>query len=400
MTTSGGKTSPLAGIRVLDFTTMMAGPYCTRLLADLGAEVVKIEGPGGDEMRSREPLKDGCSRYFGHLNAGKRSVVLDLKDERARDAIWRLAERTDVVVEAFRPGVMRRLGLAYGKFAELNPRLVYCSISGYGQSGPEGEKPAYAPMVHASSGYDLTLQGYDPDAARPTATTVFVADAMGGLYAASAIQTALFQRERTGRGQQLDVTLMETMLNLLMYEVQVAQQPVRSLRPRYRALRTLDGFVVALPINARNFRNLCAGIGRPELAEDARFHEPATRLSNWDALMDEVERWTAVRTAAQCEELLLAADVPASRYRTVKDALADPHLALRGTFSEVSDRAGPFRVTCMPFTMSDGENRVAGPVPALGEHTAAVLRDVARLGEDEIAHLARPPAAGAGRRSA
>ena len=377
----------LSGVRVLDFTTMMAGPYGTRLLADLGAEVIKIEPPDGDYMRYQPPVKDGCSRYFGHLNAGKKSIALDLKDKAAQEVVARMVANADVVVENFRPGVMARLGLGYDACAKINPRIVYCSISGYGQDGPDAEKPAYAPMIHAASGYDLTLAGYQPEEGPPAVTGVFVADVLGGLYSASAIQTALFQRERTGRGQAIDTTLMECMLNLLIYEIQFEQQPSNARRPRYGPLPTRDGHVIVLPINARNFLNLCKALGHEEWAADPLFSTPGDRVRNWDALMARIAEWTRTRTAADCETALMAAGVPASRYRTVREAMEDPQLAFREAFSVVEDAAGPFRVVRGPYTMSGTSTAVRGHVPALAEHTEALLRDVAGLDAAAIARL-------------
>ena len=263
----------LAGLRVLDFSIMLAGPYCTRLLADLGADVIKIEPPEGDDMRQRAPLRPGPagphSTYFGQLNAGKRSVALDLKHPDALALVRRLAEQCDVLVENFRPGVMQRLGLGYEALAALNPKLIYCSISGYGQTGPGAERAAYAMMVQAASGFDRSLMRYAGDRDRPAPSAVFIADVLGGLYACSAIQTALLQRARTQQGQRVDVALMDCMLNLLVYELQEAQFPVATPRPAYGPVRTRDGDVLIAPITQRNFEALCDGAHtRRELGGD------------------------------------------------------------------------------------------------------------------------------------
>ena len=241
-------TAPLEGVRVLDFSIMLAGPYCARLLADVGADVIKIEPPEGDDMRLRTPLRDGHSTYFGQLNAGKKSIALDLKSPEAIRLVHRMIESTDIVVENFRPGVMDRLGLSYEALREINPRLIYCSISGYGQSGPAAERAAYAMIVHAESGLDRSLMRYAGDRDRPAAGAIFVADVLGGIFGFSAIQTALVQRGRTGEGQRIDVALMDCMLNLLVYELQEAQFPIRSSRPTYGPVRTLDGDILIAPI--------------------------------------------------------------------------------------------------------------------------------------------------------
>ena len=206
---TSSKTGPLSGIRVLDFTIMMAGPYATRYLADMGADVIKIEAPEGDYIRQREPLRDGCSAYFGHLNAGKRSVCLDLKDPASVAAVKKMVESADVVVENFRPGAMARLGLGYEALSAINPRLVYCSVSGFGQTGPDAERPAYAQIVMAASGYEVAFAGYQDHGDRPANTAIFIADVLGALFAYSGILAALNHRHATGRGQHVDTTLME-----------------------------------------------------------------------------------------------------------------------------------------------------------------------------------------------
>lgn len=240
-------TKPLAGIRVVDFTSMIAGPYCTRLLADCGAEVLKVEEPHGDHMRSRPPLRDGHSAYFGHLNAGKKSVALDLKSEEGRDSARLLVAASDVVVENFRPGVMKRLGLDHASLAVAKPDLIYCAISGFGQTGPRAGQPAYAPVVHAASGFDHTQFTYQDGQDKPVKTGIFVADVLAAVYAFGAIQTALIGRLRHGNGQFIDVALMDSMINLLVFECQEAQFPSKGRRPLYVPMRASDGFVIVAP---------------------------------------------------------------------------------------------------------------------------------------------------------
>src|ERR1700741_1110263 len=283
---------PLEGVRVLDFSIMLAGPYCARLLADGGAEVIKIEPPEGDDMRLRTPLRDGHSAYFGPLNAGKRSLALDLKSADAIELVHQLVKETDILVENFRPGVMDRLGLGYEALRAINPRLIYCSISGYGQSGPAAERAAYAMIVHAESGFDRSLMRYAGDRERPAAGAVFVADVLGGIFGYSAIQTALVQRARTGMGQRIDVALMDCMLNLLVYELQEAQFPARAPRPAYGPVRAKDGDLLIAPVSSRNFSALYQVTGQRELVEDARFKTVPARGANWSAMMQVIEKWT------------------------------------------------------------------------------------------------------------
>ncbi len=382
----------LTGIRVLDFTSMIAGPYAARLLADVGADVIKIEPPGGEDMRQRAPLQDGHSRYFGQLNAGKKSVTLDLKKPEAQAMARRMAEQADVVVENFRPGVMLRLGLDYATLANINPRLVYCSISGYGQSGVSAGRPAYAPVVHAASGFDTTLARYagnGADAAgtrrRPAAGAVFIADVLGGIYACSAIQTALLQRARTGTGQLVDVALMDCMLNLLVYELQEAQAPPMPQRFAYGPIRAADGDLLIAPITQRNFAALCDAIGRPELKTDARFATIAARSRNWYGLMACAETWASSRTVQQCVAELDAGGVPCSHYGEPVDGLNDPDLIARGSFANVTDGAGCFKGVNAPYRMSGTRADLGATVPGTGEHTQEILRALLGLDDAEFA---------------
>lgn len=369
-------TKPLAGIRVVDFTSMIAGPYCTRLLADCGAELLKVEEPHGDHMRSRPPLRDGHSAYFGHLNAGKKSVALDLKSEEGRDSARLLVEASDVVVENFRPGVMKRLGLDYATLSASKPDLVYCSISGFGQTGPRAEQPAYAPVVHAASGFDHTQFTYQDGQDRPAKTGIFVADVLAAVYAFGAIQTALVGRLRHGNGQFIDVALMDSMINLLVFECQEAQFPSKERRPLYVPMRASDGFVIVAPVNQRNFEQLAEAVGRPEWKSDPRFATVAARSAHWDALMAAIETWTSLRPARQCEDLLMAAGVPCSRYLSVAEAMADPQLVARGSLATVNDGAGSFLVPNPPFRFGDGSVGVGPDVPALGADNESMLEIV------------------------
>ncbi|MCB1476346.1 MAG: CoA transferase [Rhodobiaceae bacterium] len=376
----------LGDVRVLDLTTMIAGPYCTRMLADLGADVIKIEAKDGDYMRNLPPLKEGASRYFGHLNAGKRSISMDLKSPEAVEIVKKLCNSADVLVENGRPGVMDRLGLGYDAIAAINPRIIYCSISGYGQSGPKSKLPAYAPMVTAASGFDMTQMGLDRSE-MPPVSSLPTADILGAVYAASGIQSALYHRERTGLGQRVDTTLIESMLNLLLLEMQVVQQPLEFGRARYRPIRANDGYVMVVPVNANNFANLCKATGHEEWLSDPRFAKPPERVRNYDTLMEELQKWTIQRSGEECEKILLGAGVPASRYRTVEEAMSDPQLTHRGSFPEVEDAAGTFRVVNAPSVFSRSGYRVRSHVPRLGEHTETVLRELGGLDDAEIQRL-------------
>ncbi|ERF81024.1 CoA transferase [Bradyrhizobium viridifuturi] len=383
-----GDRAPLAGVRVLDFSIMVAGPYCARLLADVGAEVIKIEPPEGDDMRLRTPLRDGHSTYFGQLNAGKRSLALDLKNADAIKLVHRMVAEADILVENFRPGVMERLGLGYEALREINPRLIYCSISGYGQSGPAAERAAYAMIVHAESGFDTSLMRYAGDRERPAAGAIFVADILGGIFGYSAIQTAMVQRVRTGEGQRVDVALMDCMLNLLVYELQEAQFPIRAPRPTYGPVRTRDGDILIAPVTPRNFAALCEVTGQEELANDPRFASIPARGANWSAMMQVIEKWTERHTAAECIAALDRAGVPCAEYRAPGAALTDPHLRQRGVFGTVTDGAGDFVGVSAPWQMSGADTPIGSHVPGIGAQRDDVLSQILGLSPDAIATLA------------
>ena len=364
-------------LRVLDFTTTIAGPHCGRLLADLGAEVVKIEAPEGDMMRTRPPLRNGASTSFGQLNAGKKSLVLDLKAPQAVEAVRRLATTADVVVENFRPGVMRRFGLDYDALSPIKPELIYCAISGYGQTGPSAELPAYAPVIHAASGYDLAHMAYQGEQRRPDYCGIFIADVVAGTYAFGAIMTALYQREITGLGQMIDVSMLESMLSLTLSEIQAAQFAVAPPgRPVFGPIAAKDGYINLAIASERTFQNLCAASGHPQWITDPRFAKYPDRRANWGQLIEELEYWSRERTVQEVQAVFDRHGVPSSPYRTVREAMTDPQLEHRRAFAEIRDAGGTFQALNPPFRMS-GATAAARPyAAALGEHTEELLAEV------------------------
>ncbi len=383
----GNATGSFQSLRVLDFSTTIAGPHCTRMLADMGAEVIKIEPVEGETMRTRPPVRGGFSSLFGQLNAGKKSIVLDLKSPDAVEAIRRLVKAADIVVENFRPGVMRRLKLDYASLQELNPGLIYCSISGYGQTGPSAELPAYAPVIHAASGYDMAHLSYQPGRSRPDYCGIYHADILTGVYAFGAVSAALYQRERTRKGQHIDVSMLESMLSLTPSEVQWSQFTVAPpSRPMFGPLETADGYVMVAIASEKTFQGLVRASGHPEWIGDPRFAKYPDRRNHWKDLMDGVETWSRTIATAQCLTELNAHGVPCSAYRTVAEALGDPQIAHRGAVAEVEDGGGTFKVLNLPFKMS-GTRIVAGKRAAtLGEHTLALLQE-SGLTQDQIAAL-------------
>lgn len=381
----GNLTKSFQGLRVLDFSTTIAGPHCTRMLADMGAEVIKIETAEGETMRTRPPLRNNCSTAFGQLNIGKNSLVLDLKSPEGIEVIRRLIVSTDVLVENFRPGVMRRLKLDYDALKALNPKLIYCSISGYGQTGPSAELPAYAPVIHAASGYDMAHLAYQPGRGRPDYCGIYHADVLTGVYAFGAISAALYQRHGTQRGQHIDVSMLESMLSLTLNELQWSQFEVKpTQRPMFGPIATADGYVMVAIASEKTFQSLMKVIGHPEWVADPRFAVYADRRDNWADLMDGVEAWSRTVTTEKCLVALNGEGVPSSAYRTVAEALADPQIAHRGALAEVEDAGGTFKVLNLPFRMSGAHVAPAKRMATLGEHTVALLRETG-LSEDEIA---------------
>jgi crotonobetainyl-CoA:carnitine CoA-transferase CaiB-like acyl-CoA transferase len=389
----GNLTRSFHGLRVLDFSTTIAGPHCTRMLADMGAEVIKIETAEGETMRTRPPVRNGCSTVFGQLNVGKKSLVLDLKSPQAIEILQRLVATADVLVENFRPGVMRRLKLDYGSLQKFNPKLIYCSISGYGQTGPSAELPAYAPVIHAASGYEMAHMAYQPGRSRPDYCGIYHADVLTGVYAFGAISAALHQRHGSQKGQHIDVSMLESMLSLTLNELQWSQFEVKQTqRPLFGPIETADGYVMVAIASEKTFQSLMKVIGHPEWVADPRFAKYSDRRDNWAELMNGVEAWSRTLATAKCLAELNDEVVPCSAYRTVAEALNDPQIAHRGALSEVSDGGGTFKVLNLPFRMSGATVSAAKRMSTLGEHTVAFLKETG-LSEDEIAAFSGKPLA-------
>ena len=376
----------LDGVRVLDFTSVMAGPFATRMLADLGAQVIKIESLEGDQVRARPPQRDGYSAYFGNLNAGKQSVACNLKSLEIITLIKQLVATCDVLVENFRPGVMARFGLDFAALHAINPRLIYCSISGYGQTGPKALFPAYAPVIHAASGFDLVNLRYQDGLDRPATSGVFIADVLGGTHAFGAIQAALYQREKTGVGQHIDLSMLEAMVGMLVFETQETQFPGDARRPLYTPLKTSDGFIMVAPTSPRNFEQLSEAVGHPEWRDDPRFRTNADRNANWATLLALTEQWTLNHNAQEAESILSRHGVPCARYREIGELLDDPQLAARGAFAEIGDGAGRFRVPNPPFRMSGSRVEARDYVARLGEDGTELLAGLG-VGEATLAAL-------------
>ena len=379
---------PLDGIRVLDFTSMVSGPYCTRLLADMGATVIKLEPVGGDLIRGAVPVIQSGSRYFAAFNAGKQSIVVDLKSPEGVEIARELASRCDVVVENFRPGVMNKLGLGYESLSANNPALVYCSISGFGQDGPMKDWPAYAPIVHALSGFDHVFTNCQDDPSEPPIAGIQVADVLTGAFAFGAVQSALIKRFRTGVGDYIDATLIESAMALVTGDLQMPQIETDQRITTFKAVRAKDGWVMPVILTEKAFESLCEVID-PSLATDSRFSHRVPRTQHFAELRAAIEAWTSRRSARICQDTLMAAGVPCARYATLEDVLADPHLVARGTFATLEDSAGSFVVNNAPFRFRSSDTAIRSGAPKLGEHTATVLAQWLNIDADRLAELAR-----------
>ncbi|MDQ2084252.1 CoA transferase [Xanthobacteraceae bacterium Astr-EGSB] len=375
---------PLDGLCVLDFTRVLAGPYATALLADLGADVVKVEPPAGDDYRHIAPfLADGSTAIFEALNRGKRGVVLDLAKPDHRAIAVALAKSADVVVENFRPGVADRLGIGWGELSDANPGLVYASISGFGQDGPDAGRPAYDIIGQALSGI-MHITG-DP-AGPPTMIGESIADVVSGLFASWAILAALHERERTGRGRHIDVAMLDAMMALQPLTVArylaTGEVPMRvgnrhPLSAPFGAYRASDRSFVVAVLNSKLFTTLAQTIGRPDMAEDARFATDPLRLAHEAELRAAIEDWAASLTAAEAVARLQAAGVPAAQVGDTASALAAAEMRGRPQTQVVARTAdASFRVPEQPARFVGAPRGGGRPAPRLGEHNA-ILSDPA-----------------------
>jgi len=376
--------SPLDGIRVVDLSRVVSGPFCTMTLADMGADVVKIEEPGrGDESRAfGPPFLGGESPYFLSINRNKRSCTVNLKRDDGRAVVQRLVARADVLVQNFRPGAVERLGLDYAALAPRHPRLIYCSISGFGDSGPDAARPGYDLIVQGESGLmDLTGEPDGP----PTRIGTSIADLTTGLMAAQGILLALYARQTTGRGQHVRVAMLDAVASLLTYNTgnyfATGEAPTRrgndhpSVAP-YQTLRAADGWINLGIANDALWRRYCDAIARPDLRDDPRFATAPERVRHRAELIPIVEALTRERTVDEWTDLLGAAGIPCGRIRNVAEVCTNPQLTERGKVVErPHPTAGAVKMIGQPIELDDTPARIRSAPPLLGEHTDDVLRE-------------------------
>jgi crotonobetainyl-CoA:carnitine CoA-transferase CaiB-like acyl-CoA transferase len=364
--------SALEGLRVLELTQVMAGPFCGQVLGDMGADVVKVEPPEGDS--TRESL--GTAAFLA-VNRNKRSIALDLKAPAHQAVLHRLARDADVVLENYRPGVADRLGAGWETLSELNPRLIYASVSGFGQTGPYAQRPGYDLIAQGLSGV-MSVTG-EPGG-EPVKCGIPISDLSAGLFCAVAILSAVIARERTGRGQRIDTSLFEGALALSIWETAElwgtgrVPQPLGSahrLTAPYQALRTADGHVTVGANSQRLWQRLCEAIGRPELVADERFATNDGRMAHRAELARELESALATRSTGEWVDVLIEAGVPCGPIHDYRQVFEDEHTQARGMEAQV----GGQRTLGIPVKMSGTPGSIRTPAPELGEHTAEVLRE-------------------------
>jgi crotonobetainyl-CoA:carnitine CoA-transferase CaiB-like acyl-CoA transferase len=373
----------LAGLRVIDLTQAMAAPFCSMNLADMGADVIKVEPPTGEDMRRGSASKNGHSGTFTTINRSKRGITVDLKQRAGVEIIHRLVKTADVFVQNYRPGAATRLGVDYETLRALNPRLIYCSVSGFGATGPYASRGGYDLIAQGMSGI-ISVTG-DEDGP-PAKAGLPVSDLSAGLFGAYGILCALEYRERTGEGQLVDTSLLEAALALTVWESSEywvtgrAPKPLGSahrLAAPYQALRASDGWFTVGANNDKLFEAFCGAIGRAELAADARFTGRRERMRHRDALIAEIERTTAKETRAHWLERLDRAGVPSGPINTYPEVLADPHVLAREMVVDlVHPGAGPIKALGVPVKLSDTPGAVDRAAPLLGQDNTAVLTEL------------------------
>jgi crotonobetainyl-CoA:carnitine CoA-transferase CaiB-like acyl-CoA transferase len=379
----------LEGIRVLDVTQVMAGPFCAMQLCDMGADVIKVEPPGGDSTRRMAGARGTDSAGFNAVNRGKRGIVLDLKGSGGQQAFKRLVGRTDIVIENYRPGVMRTFGLDYASLAPAHPSLIYASISGYGQTGPSASKGGFDLIAQGVSG----LMSVTGEPGRPPVKVgVPLTDLGAALFAVSAILAALHYRHRTGRGQYIDTSLVEAGIALSVWESAqyfaegVTPEPLGSAHRMfapYQAIRCADGYITLGAANDRLFQWTCELLGHPEWAQDPAYANDTLRVRNRAALVGQIEAITVLQTRDYWLAQFDAAGIPCGPINNYAEAFADPQVQSREMVVDVDHPTlGRLRMAGAPVKMSETPPRANRRAPVLGEHTREVLREVGYSDED------------------
>lgn len=385
---------PLRGIRVLDFTRVLAGPSAALALADLGAEVIKIEPPGtGDETRTFPPFRDGESHYFLSINRGKKSIVVDLKTEQGVELAKQLASHCDVLIENYRPGVMERLGLGYETLAAINPRLIYCAISGFGMTGPLRDRPSFDIVMQALSGA-LSVNG---ERGMPTKLGIPLGDLVGGINGPIGVLAALHERSQTGRGRLIDVSLLDGMLGMLGYLAQLAYFNGRDPEPQgcehpnlvpYGRFPARDGAIIVACLTNGFWGRISRALGRPEWAEDARFNSLEKRRDQRELVNAMISEITQLHSVDELVVLFEQFEVPHAPVLGVTEALAQPQSVAREMVVEVEHRRlGRIPIVNRPIKFPQDQQAAPSAPPVLGQHTDEILAGVLGFDADRIEQL-------------
>ncbi len=391
----GGPRPPLEGVRVLDLTRVLAGPFCTMILGDMGAEVIKVEEPGkGDDTRGWPPFAHGEATYFMSVNRNKKSLTLNMKAAAGQGILRKLMARSDVVVENFRPGTMDRLGFGFDSLRRLNPRLIYCSISGFGESGPESSRPGYDLIVQGESGI-MDLTGF-PDGP-PVKVGNSIADLVAGMSAAQGITLALFARQRTGKGQKVEIGMLDVMASLLTYQSglywNAGGRPTRrgnqhpSIVP-YEVFQAKDAYLTLGVANNSLWERACRALGREDLARDPRFDTEANRVTNREALIPLLNQILSARPADEWLARLDQVGVPAGRIKSVAEVCESAHLKARGMVVGLAHpKAGHVTVMGVPIRLRETPGAVTAAPPLLGQHTEEILTGLLGIPRTRVERL-------------
>jgi len=376
----------LSGIRVLDLSQFLAGPYCTMILSDLGADVIKIEKPTGDPTRETNVNINGQSVYFMSINRGKRSVLMDLKDPCYKEMFLKMAAKADVIVENFVPGTMEKLGLAYEEIIKVNPKIIYTSVSGFGHTGPYSERGALDMIIQAMSGF-MSVTG--EKGGRPLKAGPSIADMTAGLYAAIGTLAALNHRNVTGRGQRLDIAMLDSMFSILENSIGNYFATGRIPKPAgnrhgvsapFQPFETLDGEIIVAVSTNRAFEDFCQALGRDDLARDPRYANRKGRISNVDELAEQITTSTKTKTTAELEGAFEKFNVPYATINTIDKIVSSPQILARNMLQEVEHPvAGKVKAVGSPLKMSETPGAIQQVAPLLGQHTEEVFAELLGL---------------------
>ncbi|HSO62200.1 MAG TPA: CoA transferase [Desulfobacterales bacterium] len=372
---------PLTGLKVLDLTRVVSGPFCTMLLADFGANVIKVEAPDGDPSRVTGIVGAGENPYFVNLNRNKRTITIDMKQERGKEIVRRMAQASDVLVENFRPGVMDRLGLGYKALSALNPALIYAAVTGFGKTGPYKDRPAFDFIAQAMSGF-MSLNG---DRTMPSLRVgIPISDTIAGLYAAFGILAALRERDRTGRGQEIQTAMVDGLISMFTFAAgayfSTGQLPPRNGNDHmvvapYGLFNASDGPIAIAPSTEKNWQQLCTALGLEALMSDPRFDSAENRREHRGEINAIVESVIGARSRAEWIALLNRAGVPCGPVNNLAQAFSDPQVLHQEMVIESAQPSGPVKVPGFPVKMSDTPARLRKPSPQVGEHTVGVLQE-------------------------